>query len=162
MTAPDGAHAFDFIHGRWTVHNRKLRDNTDPGCTEWVEFEGTSHAFPVLTGVGHVDRIVVPDPADGPAFEGMTLRLFDPAEETWRIWWSSTRAPGRLDPPMSGRFDGDHGVFFGDDVVNGRGIRLRFDWYADRAAPRWEQSFSFDGGQSWTLNWVMQLSARSD
>ena len=38
MTSP-GAAAFDFIHGTWTVHNRKLRDVTDPACDEWVEFD---------------------------------------------------------------------------------------------------------------------------
>jgi hypothetical protein len=124
-----GAHDFDFIFGRWHVHNRKLRDNTDPACDEWVEFAGTSEAFPLLDGIGHLDRIFVPDPPDGPAFEGMTLRLYDAAAGTWRIWWSSTRVPGRLDPPMSGGFDGTHGVFFGDDTVAGRPIRLRFDWH---------------------------------
>ena len=154
----DPAHDFDFIHGRWQVHNRRLRDNTDPACTEWVEFAATSHAFPVLDGVGHVDRIDVPGSPDVPAFQGMTLRLFDPVDETWRIWWSSTRVPGRLDPPMAGRFDGEHGVFHGDDVVNGQAIRLRFDWHARPSSPRWEQRFSFDRGQTWILNWVMSLT----
>lgn len=154
----DAEHAFDFIYGRWAVHNRKIRDNTDPGCTEWVEFDGTSEAFPVLNGGGHIDRLTVPAAPDGPPFEGMTLRLFDPAEGQWRIWWSSTRAPGRLDPPMSGGFDDGHGVFFGDDVVGDRPIRLRFDWYADEVSPRWEQAFSFDGGTTWSVNWVMTLT----
>lgn len=149
---------FDFLYGRWHVRNRKLRDNTDPNCDEWVEFDATSEAYPVLDGVGHLDRIEVPEAPDGPPFQAVTLRLFDPADGIWRIWWSSTRAPGRLGPPLAGRFDGEHGVFFGDDVVDGREIRLRFDWYADPAAPRWEQRFSFDGGVSWIHNWVMNLS----
>ena len=152
------AHDFDFVFGRWSVHNRKLRDNADPHCDEWVQFPATSEAFPVLDGVGHVDRIDVTEPAEGTPFQGMTLRLFDPTDETWRIWWSSTRAPGRLDPPMAGRFEDGHGVFFGADVVNGREIRVRFDWYADATAPVWEQRFSFDGGATWILNWTMELT----
>lgn len=148
---------FDFIYGRWQVHNRKLRDQTDPTCDEWVEFDATSEAFPILDGAGHIDQIHFADAPLGP-FVGMTLRLFDPTDQTWRIWWSSTRAPGRLDPPMSGGFDGDHGVFFGEDEVGGRPIRLRFDWYADNATPRWEQRFSFDSGETWNLNWVMSLT----
>jgi hypothetical protein len=90
MTSPE--HDFDFIYGRWNVHNRKLRDNTDPSCDDWVEFDATSEAFQVLEDVGHIDRIRVDDATDGPPFEGMTLRLYDPAEQVWRIWWSSTRA----------------------------------------------------------------------
>jgi hypothetical protein len=89
----------------------------------------------------------------------MTLRLYDPADRTWRIWWSSTRAPGRLDPPMAGHFEDRHGVFHGVDAVNGRPIRLRFDWHADdEQSPRWEQRFSFDDGGTWILNWAMTLT----
>jgi hypothetical protein len=44
----DGRSAFDFIFGTWIVHNRKLRDVTDPECEEWVEFDARSEAFPVL------------------------------------------------------------------------------------------------------------------
>lgn len=40
-----GSHEFDFIYGHWTVHNKKLRDVTDPDCTDWVEFDATSEAF---------------------------------------------------------------------------------------------------------------------
>lgn len=156
--ATSASHDFDFIFGHWHVYNRKLRDNTDPTCDEWVEFDGRSEAFPLLDGIGHLDRIYAPEPPDGPPFEGMTLRLFDPGDDRWRIWWSSTRVPGRLDPPMVGGFDDGHGVFFGDDVVDDRPIKLRFDWHADPAGPRWEQRFSFDDGDTWVLNWVMSFS----
>ena len=43
----------------------------------------------------------VPRPLDGDPFEGFTLRLFDLTTQTWSIWWSSTRAPGRLEPPVN-------------------------------------------------------------
>ncbi|NHC14660.1 hypothetical protein [Motilibacter deserti] len=148
---------FDFLLGRWQVHNRKLRDNTDPDCTEWVEFAATSEAVPVLHGIGNVDRMHVPDPPDGEPFEGLTLRLFDPAAGTWSIWWSSTRAPGRLDPPVVGRFTDGHGVFTGDDTLRGRPVRVSFEWHAGPGCPTWRQSFSWDGGATWVLNWVMTL-----
>ena len=157
MTTP-AAHAFDFIYGDWTVHNRKLRDVTDPACEEWVEFGATSEVFPVLQGVGHIDRMDVREAPDGPPFEGLTLRLFDPAEETWSIWWSSTRAPGRLDPPVVGRFTGGHGVFDCDDVLAGRPVKVRFEWLAEQPTPRWQQSFSYDGGATWRLTWTMRFT----
>jgi hypothetical protein len=154
----NGAHDFDFIYGHWTVHNTKLRDVTDPQCRDWVEFDATSEAFPILHTLGHIDRIYVPDPPDGEPFEGLTLRLFDPAAAVWRIWWSSTRTPGRLDPPMTGQFTEGHGVFEGSDTIGGRNILLRFNWHADPSAPRWQQSFSEDSGATWWLNWTMTFS----
>jgi hypothetical protein len=152
------ARDFDFILGRWTVHNRKLRDVTDPACEEWVEFDATSEAVPVLHGVGHIDRMEVPEAPDGPGFEGLTLRLFDPSDHAWRIWWSSSRAPGQLDPPLVGRFRDGLGLFEGEDVVGGRPVRLRFEWRADESAPRWQQSFSYDDGATWTRNWIMTFT----
>ncbi len=155
----DGAHDFDFVFGRWDVHNRKLRDNSDPTCDEWVEFGATSEVWPLLRTGCHVDRMEATDPPDGDPFEGTTFRLYDPATEVWRIWWSSTRSPGRLDPPVVGRFDGAVGTFEADDEVGGRPVKVRFTWQrGERDAPRWQQEFSFDGGKSYLLNWVMEFS----
>ena len=156
--AAQGSRAFDFIYGRWRVRNRKLRTITDPACAEWVEFDAVSEAFPILHGIGHVDRIYVPDPPDGDAFEGFTLRLFDPSAGTWSIWWSSTRAPGHLDPPVSGQFTGNHGVFDCEDLIGGHPVNVRFEWRADPFTPDWRQSFSYDSGHTWKLNWEMALT----
>jgi hypothetical protein len=100
----------------------------------------------------------VPAPPDGPPFEGLSLRLVDPASGTWSIWWSSTRAPGRLDPPVVGRFTGDRGLFECSDVLGGRPVQVRFEWLADRSAPVWQQSFSWDDGATWVVTWVMEFS----
>jgi hypothetical protein len=154
----NGAADFDFLHGSWLVHNRKLRDNSDPTCTEWVEFDARSEVTPILFGGGNFDRMIVDDPPDGPAFEGDTLRIFEPATQTWGIWWSSTRQPGKLDVPVRGRFDGARGVFECDDIVGGLPVRTRFEWLAG-PGPRWEQSYSYDGGASWAVNWIMTLVA---
>jgi hypothetical protein len=71
----DPTHDFDFIFGSWNVHNSKLADVTDSGCDQWVEFGATSEVTPILGGIGHVERIVVPVPTDGGRpFEGFTLR----------------------------------------------------------------------------------------
>jgi hypothetical protein len=153
--------AFEFVYGSWNVRNRKLRDVSDPSCAEWVEFDAVSEVFPILDGFGHVDRMHVPDPPDGAPFEGFTLRLFDPSAATWSIWWSSTRAPGRLEPPVVGHFEGDHGVFDCEDVIGGHAVVVRFEWRADASSPRWCQSFSYDGGSTWKLNWEMTFTRRT-
>lgn len=155
----DGRGDFDFIFGRWQVRNRKLVDVVDPGCTEWVEFDAVSQAEPILGGLGHVDRIWAQAPPGGSPFEGFTLRQFDPAARVWRIWWASDRRPGYLDPPMEGSWVGGRGRFFGEDVLNGQPVLVRFDWsVGGLSTARWEQAFSGDGGTTWRTNWIMTLT----
>jgi len=150
-----GATSFDFLLGHWKVRNRRLVDHTNPECEEWVEFDARSEVVKVLQGYGNVDRFFVPGTAHIEAFEGFTLRIFDPSVETWRIWWSSSRSPGVLDPPVEGRFDGDLGVFQCHDVINGASVEVRFEWSANKTTPTWRQSFSWDAGTTWKLNWIM-------
>jgi hypothetical protein len=147
---------FDFLPGTWHVASRKLVDTLDPDRTEWGEFEASSEAHAILGGGGNIDHFRV----KGGGYEGFSLRLYDAAEDLWRIWWASTERPGRLDPPVAGRFAPDGSARFEcDDVLEGLPIRMRFDWseITDSSA-RWEQAFSFDGGETWKTNWVMLLS----
>jgi hypothetical protein len=156
QTIEDGRHDFDFLFGRRLIRNRKLVDTLDPDSTEWVEFEAVGEAQPILGGLGNVDTFSVPAmPPTGDPFEGFTLRLFDPQTGLWRIWWTSTRFPGELDHPVEGRFSGDRGEFLCDDVIGGRPVKVRYEWRVlSETANRWEQAFSYDGGESWRANWV--------
>ncbi len=149
-----GATDFDFLPGHWRVANRRLVNTLDPACDEWEEFEATSDAEAMLGGVGNLDHFHTDD------YEGFSLRLYDPARDTWRIWWSSTARPGRLDPPVEGRFAPDGTARFETaDVLEGIPIRMRFDWSEITASSaRWDQSFSFDDGETWILNWTMRLT----
>jgi hypothetical protein len=159
----DGRHDFDFLVGTWKVHNRKLVDMADPACEEWVEFVGTCWMRQTLGGLANVDNLSIPQMPDGRSYEGMSLRLFDVAAGVWKIWWASDRAPGHLDPPISGRWEGGHGVFRGEDVVGGHAVAVRFDWNVfDADAAQWEQAFSFDGGQTWVHNWRMSLTRTAE
>jgi hypothetical protein len=149
----DGRHDFDFLFGRWHVDNRRLVGRL-VGSTQWESFDTTLETRPVLGGMGNVDAF-----ADGRGWEAMTLRLFDPDERHWSIWWAATTRPGHLDPPVVGRFEDGHGRFLGDDVHDGQPVRVLYEW-KDIAAESatWQQSFSPDGGQTWETNWVMSLS----
>ncbi|MCW2919517.1 MAG: hypothetical protein JWN52_7585 [Actinomycetia bacterium] len=158
-TTSDSRQDFDFLFGSWRIDNRKIADLLDPGCTEWVEFEAYGEARPVLGGLGNIDSFSAAAMPDGGAFEAMTLRLFDPGTGLWRIWWASSRAPGQLDTPVEGRFTDGHGQFFADDVINDRTVKVRFDWtHPTSNTARWEQAFSYDGGNTWKLNWTMAFT----
>ena len=147
-------HDFDFLPGKWNIHNRKLVNTLDPACDEWQEFQATSHAFAMLGGGGNHDHFHAPD------YEGFSLRLYDPEKDLWRIWWSSTARPGRLDPPVEGRFSPDGTALFEtSDVLDGVPIRMRFVWSEMTGdSARWDQSFSFDDGSTWVPNWTMLLT----
>jgi len=94
----DGRHDFDFIFGDWTIRNYKLRDVADPDCTEWAEFDTTSHAEPIFGGLAHFDLIICgPDSPGGP-WEGFTLRQFDPKREAVADLVGLHQEPGTARP----------------------------------------------------------------
>jgi hypothetical protein len=151
-------HDFDFLFGSWQVHNRYLKGRFKQS-TEWVEFDASAVVAPVLHGFGNVDRLSTV--RDGEPFEGVTLRLFDPATAEWSIHWADTKYARTLLPPMVGRFTGGVGEFYGDEVVEGKTVKCRFLW--TRPTPdtaRWEQAYSNDEGRSWETNWIMQFTRR--
>jgi hypothetical protein len=92
---------------------------------------------------------------------GLTLRLYDPDNDEWLLYWASSRG-GPLDVPQVGRLDGDRGEFYADDVYDGRPIRVVYVWSAiTPSSAHWEQAFSLDGGETWETNWIMESTRTS-
>ena len=144
------AHDFDFYVGTWNVENRRLLEPL-AGRDEWDEFPAVSVARPILGGAGNSDEIDFPTRG----WSGMTVRLFNPKTELWSLYWMSTRSDV-IDVPQVGRFVDGRGEFFGDDVYDGRPIRVRYIWSGiTPTTAHWEQAFSTDGGQTWETNWYM-------
>jgi hypothetical protein len=154
LKSNDGARDFDFLIGRWNVHNRRLRERLR-GCTEWQEFPATHSARLLLGGLGNEDEFRTDF---WPGFIGMSFRFFNPAAKRWAIYWADNLR-GTLEPPVFGSFRGDIGVFEGKDSFEGHPILVRFTWSGvTSATPRWEQAFSPDIGTTWETNWVMEFS----
>ena len=105
---------------------------------------------------GNLDEMTLP----GSDFVGLSLRVFNPADGQWSIHWVDNERH-RVLPPMVGRFENGVGLFHGEEEQAGRAVRARFRWTPSRDAPRWEQAFSDDGGETWETNWVMNFSPRS-
>lgn len=155
--------AFDFLHGDWTVLNRRQTDYANPD-SPWETFSASNLVHPLPGGIGNYDEYR-PQGDWRPGFVAMTLRVFDPVSGRWSIYWLTNR-DGGLDPktglllaPVVGRF-GDDGVgrFEGEEVYQGRTARVRFTWtrHGERHA-RWEQAYSWDDGTSWQTNWIMEF-----
>jgi hypothetical protein len=153
----DGRHGFDFWQGRWAGRNRKLIDVLDPDCQDWVEFDGVCQAQSTLGGMGSIDTFVAPDMPGRGHVEGLSIRLFDPAAGTWKIWWVSTGNPGDIGAPVQGRWVGHQARLYGDDELAGRSIKVQYEWTViSPESARWRQFFSFDGGQNWVHNWTAE------
>ena len=61
-------------------------------------------------------------------------------------------------PGQVGGFSGNVGLFYGNDVDNGRPVRVVYRWEKQGTThARWEQAFSYDDGKTWETNWVMQM-----
>ncbi|MER5266443.1 hypothetical protein ABTZ99_30575 [Actinosynnema sp. NPDC002837] len=146
---------FDFLIGRWSIHNRRLRRRL-VGSDDWEEFASSSDVRPIFGGAGNVDEITFPD-----GTSGLTVRLFDPATGRWSLNWASSDS-GVFFPPLFGSFADGVGTFHGDEVQDGVPVRIRFLWHRVTGdSARWEQAMSADGGRTWETNWYMDITRRA-
>jgi len=149
-----GVHDFDFFMGRWKARNRRLRERLK-GSNDWIEFESTTVARPLLSGLANEDDFRT---EHWPGFVGMSFRFFDPQTKKWSIYWTDNRRGG-MEAPVVGSFAGDMGIFEGPDSFEGRPIVVRYTWSrVTTPNPRWEQAFSEDGGKTWETNWVADFT----
>jgi hypothetical protein len=152
-TAHNGdVHDFDYFAGGWTTKQRRLKAR-GVGSTEWEEFPATLCMTPYLGGMATVDELYFPTKGWG----GLTVRTFDLEKRQWSIYWISS-ASGRMDVPVVGGFEGNHGEFFGEDQDEGRPVKVRYQWdKLDHDHARWQQAFSYDG-RTWETNWIADFT----
>ncbi|HYL98394.1 MAG TPA: hypothetical protein VEZ90_05520 [Blastocatellia bacterium] len=154
-----GRRDFDPLAGRWNYH-LKRRLNPLTGSTNWIELSGTGVCYKVWNGRAQLDTIEV----DGPNthIEGLTLRVFNPQSHQWRLYWANAK-DGIVAAPQIGQFNNGHGEFYGQGLLNGKIILVRFDWTDLKSkSPHFEQSFSDDGGKTWEVNWITDQTRPAD
>jgi hypothetical protein len=158
MTEPHihkGQADFDFFIGSWHVIHRRLKERLT-ACSEWVEFTGKCVTQNMLGGFANVDDNILEIPTG--TYRALTIRSYDEKLKIWSIWWLDGRNPGTLDTPVVGRFENGIGLFYAEDSLDGKPIRVRFQWSIPNAGiPRWEQAFSADEGRTWETNWIMDF-----
>jgi len=153
----DGAHDFDFIIGDWKAHVKRRPDRL-VGSDKWVEYDGISNHKKLLDSNANFEEFEVKS-ADGQKIKAQTLRMYNPESHQWHIYLVDLDK-GTLDEPhMVGQFVGKRGEFYDQEVQKGRSVYVRFVWIdVSPKAAHMEQSFSDDGGKTWEVNWICDLS----
>src|SRR5258707_3583271 len=145
---------FDFLVGKWQMHNRRLNKRLED-CKDWTEFDSFDENFKILGGKGDMDTYSTTEMPgqEGKLFEGVTLSLFNPKSRLCSLYWVACNV-GVLDPPVVGSFENGIGHFFAKDTFKGKNIIVMFRWDArDKDRPVWSQAFSPDNGKTWEWNW---------
>jgi hypothetical protein len=154
----DGSHDFDFLIGDWKAHVRRLPDRLNKSNT-WVEYDGISNHHKILDSNSNFEQFEVTSTDKKLHIKGQTLRLYNPETRQWSIYLVDVDN-GTLDtPPVVGGFTGKRGEFFHQEQLKGRTILVRYVWLdISPKSSRMEQSYSPDGGKTWEVNWICELS----
>src|SRR6202161_2710290 len=154
----DGSHDFDFLIGDWKAHVRRLPDRLN-NSNVWVEYDGISNHHKLLDSNANFEQFDVTSTDKTLHIKAQTLRLYNPATRQWSIYLVDLDS-GTLDtPPVVGGFAGKRGEFFHQENFKGRTILVRYVWLdISPHSSRMEQSFSPDGGKTWEVNWICELS----
>lgn len=154
----DGSHDFDFLIGNWKAHVRRLPDRLN-NSNIWVEYDGISNHKKLLDSNANFEEFDVTSTDKKLRIKAQTLRLYNPASHQWSIYLIDLDN-GTLDsPPVVGHFTGNRGELFHQEDLKGRIILVRYVWLnISLNSARMEQSFSPDGGKTWEVNWICELS----
>jgi hypothetical protein len=154
----DGSHDFDFLIGDWKAHVRRLPDRLN-NSNKWDEYDGISNHHKLLDSNANFEQFEVSSPDKKLHIKAQTLRLYNPATRQWSIYLVNLDN-GTLDaPPVVGGFNGKRGEFYHQEILKGRTILVRYVWLdLSPSSARMEQSYSPDGGKTWEVNWICELS----
>ena len=154
----DGSHDFDFLIGNWKAHVRRLPDRLN-NSKIWIEYDGISNHKKLLASNANFEEFDVTSTDKKLRIKAQTLRLYNPTSRQWSIYLVDVDNGTLGLPPVTGQFTGNRGEFFDQEDFKGRAILVRYLWLnISPESARMEQSFSPDGGKTWEVNWICELS----
>ena len=154
----DGSHDFDFLIGDWKAHVRRLPDRLNKSNV-WVEYDGISNHKKILDSNANFEEFDVTSTDKKLRIKAQTMRLYNPTSHQWSIYLVDLDNGTLSLPPVVGGFSGNRGEFFDQEDYKGRAILVRYVWLDNSPkSARMEQSFSPDGGKTWEVNWICELS----
>ena len=148
---------FDFLIGKWTVLNKRLKERLK-NSTEWIEFTGEMETKPILNGLGLMDEMK--SSHFGDEFIGLSIRMVDPKTNIWTIYWADTASPENyLKEQVVGEFKNGIGEFYGKEYYQGKEYKLRFTWeMKSETIAQWEQAYFDELNNEWETNWIMEFT----
>lgn len=154
----DGGHDFDFLIGDWKAHVKRLPERL-VGSNKWIEYDGISRHKKLLDSNANFEEFDVKGHEPGQRIKAQTLRLYNPESHQWSIYLVDLDKGTLGLPPVVGQFTGRHGEFFDQEEWKGRAVLVRYEWNdISPHAAKMQQSFSPDGGKTWEVNWICELS----
>lgn len=157
----DGSHDFDFVIGSWKAHVRVLKNrlNHSTSPDDWVTYDGTAVHRKLLDTNANFEEFNVYSEQLHKRIKAQTLRLYNPATREWSIYLVDLDEGTLGLPPVIGHFTGKRGEFYDQETFKGRPILTRYVWLdVSPHEARMEQSFSADGGKTWEVNWICEMT----
>ena len=154
-------HDFNFLLGKWTVLNRRLKERLK-SSNEWVEFQAEMETKPILNGLGLMDEMK--SSYFGEEFIGLSFRMINPVSNKWTIYWADTANPEiGLKEQVVGEFKNGIGEFYGKEIYNDEEVKLRFIWKKpSEVTATWEQAYYDETRKEWETNWTMLFTSIKD
>ncbi|MGL4597075.1 MAG: hypothetical protein ACRCYO_06090 [Bacteroidia bacterium] len=147
---------FDFLVGKWSVKNRKLKAVLSKS-NEWTTFDSELHMRKTIGGFGNVENYYAT--FNEKPFEGMAVRLFNPKTKLWSVYWMDSNSAIMDEHPVSGSFESGIGKLYTRDQYNEQPVLVLYQWDATNPEhPKWSQALSTDDGKPWEWNWEMVLT----
>ena len=159
QSSRDGSHDFERLVGAWKSH-AKIRQHPLTGSDTWIEFEGID-VYRKIWG-GHA---VIGEYEGGNSTrhsESVMLYTYNPQAHQWSVYFASSR-DGKVGLPNAGEFKDGRGEFYTQDILNGRLRYNRYIWSnLTTGSPHFEESWSDDGGKTWEVDNITDMTRMSE
>ena len=155
----DGSHDFDPLIGAWKEHT-KIRQHPLTGSDTWTDFEGIDVYRKIWGG-----RAIIGEyegDSNTRHSESVLLYTYNPQAHQWSVYFASS-SDGKVTLPNAGEFKNGQGEFYTQDTLNGRLRYNRYIWSKlTTNSPHFEESWSDDGGKTWEVDNMTDLTRISE
>lgn len=145
---------FNMLEGVWAVESHSLQRRMAAEKV-WLENHMETEYRILLDGLVAINDTY--GSFNNRPMHGIMIRAYDPDKDEWQFHWMSKGYP-HLTEQVRGRFENGVGVFYGEEVNEGRTFKMRFRWkMISENHAFWEQSYQDPETGEWEINWTLDL-----